>query len=134
MAKRTPPLEHKGSLITYRDGDGERCLGYLFHSAEHGTYDAALGRVDVTREEADVHNRLLSEALIKGLDERCAVGMGGTFYLRTGSSAQVRTWTGDVVSSDVAIRGDAITFCRKGMTFRGRLPKDGQAFHFRRVS
>ena len=66
MTKRVPNLKNKGGLITYRDGRTDRCLGYLFHSPEHGTYDPALCRVGVTREEADIHNQRLSEALIQG--------------------------------------------------------------------
>lgn len=135
MTKKVPELKNKGSVITYRDGRTERCLGYLFHSPEHGTYEPTLGRVDVTREEVDVHNKLLSEALIQGLDERCSVGMGGTFYcVRAGSTGRVTTWTGEVVSDDVEVRGNSVRFWRNGMAFRGRLPKGSDAFHFRRTT
>lgn len=135
MMKRAPKLKHKGSLITYRDGRTDRCLGYLFHGPAHGTYDAALGRVDVSREDADVHNQRLSEALVQGLDERCSVGMGGTFYCtRDGRVGRVTTWTGEIVSDDVDVRDSTITFRRKCMLFRGRLSRESDAFDFRRVS
>jgi hypothetical protein len=135
MTKKTPKLKNGGSLITCRDGRTDRCVGYLFHSPEHGTYDPALGRVDVTRREADIHNQRLSEALIPGLDERCALGMRGTFYYsRETPVSRVTTWTGDMVSNDVQVRGYTITFRRNGMAFRGRLSSGSGAFHFRRIS
>jgi hypothetical protein len=128
-------LENLGSLITYKDGDQDRCLGYLMNFPGHGVYDASLGKMNVTPEEADIHNRLLDEALLHGLDENCQVGQGGTFYVgkHEGRTA-VKSFIGTLVSADVSVNGRSVTFRRNGKTFRGRLSKQHNLFHFRRVA
>lgn len=80
-------LRNLGSLITYRDTGSEHCLGYLLSFEGHGVFDPDLGRIEVTPEEANAHNRALSQAEIQGLDQNCQVGQGGYFYLkeRTGT-------------------------------------------------
>ena len=111
--KKPPRLENIGSLITYKHRRKDTCLGYLFHTPEHGVYDAAHGKVDVTPAQAEIHNKLLDQALINGLDTHCEVGQGGTFYLRDG---QIKTWLGTVIE-----RGPVLTrstFTRKGKVFR----------------
>jgi hypothetical protein len=135
MRKRqVPEILNRGSLLTYRDNGTERCFGYLFEFPGHGTYEPTFGKLDVTSEEAGTHNALLSQAEISGLDNNCAVGMGGMFYTRnTGSRKIVVTWLGDEVSQDVRIKGSVLTFQRKGMTFRGRLRKAEDCFTFRRI-
>ncbi len=130
------PLEilNRGSLLTYQDNGTERCFGYLFEFPGHGIYEPTFGKLDVTSEEAKTHNALLSQAEINGLDNNCAVGMGGMFYTRnTGSRKIVVTWLGDEVSQDVRIKGSVLTFQRKGMTFRGRLRSNADCFAFRRI-
>lgn len=130
----TVALENVGSLITYKDGDEDRCLGFLMHFPGHGVYDAALGKVAVTAEQAETHNRLLDEALLKGLDESCQVGEGGTFYVgKSDGRTAIKTFLGTVVSSDVSTNGQSVTFRRKGKTFRGRTSKQHDLFNFRRV-
>ena len=63
------------------------------------------------------------------------VTQGGHALLHMyGRVSQLTTWTGDIVSNDAQVRGNTITFRRKRMVFRGRLPKDSDAFHFRRIS
>jgi len=129
-------LLHKGSLITSRpkDGDKERCLGYLMHFNGHGVYEPTFGSVDVTAQEADAHNAALSRAEIDGLDGNCRIGMGGAFYLGiSGGKSIVRTFIGEVVSEDVKIQGHGVTFRRKGMTFKGHRRDDDLLF-FRRVA
>jgi hypothetical protein len=131
----TIALEHLGSLITFKDGEHDRCLGYLMHFKDHGVYDASLGKVEVTPEEADTHNRLLDEALLKGLDENCLVGQYGTFYVgKHESRTAIKTFIGTLVSADVSSNGRSLTFRRKGKTFRGRLSKQHDLFNFRRVA
>jgi hypothetical protein len=61
--KKVPELQNKGSLITFADGDRECCLNYLFHTPQHGVFDPNFGNVDVTPEEAELHNAALDEAL-----------------------------------------------------------------------
>jgi len=73
-------LANLGSLITFGDEDHETCLGYLIHFKGKGVYDAEYGKVEVTPEQADAHNTLLDEALLKGLDS-CEIGQRGMFYV-----------------------------------------------------
>jgi hypothetical protein len=134
--KTKPKLFHKGSLITYlsEGGDKEQCLGYLMHFEGHGVYEPTFGRVDVTPQEADAHNAALSRAEIEGLDNNCRIGMGGAFYLgASNGKSTVRTFIGDIVAEDVAVKGDGVTFHRKGMTFRGR-KRDDELLFFKRVA
>jgi len=126
-------LENVGSLITIKGTDA--CLGDLMHFDGHGIYDPGHGLVPVSKEEADRHNKLLDEARLKGLDRNCEVGQCGVFYF-TGKAPdrKVTTFVGTVVSTDVRVKGQSITFVRKGKTFRGRLRKDADSFNFRRVA
>ena len=131
---KSPTILNRGSLLTYQDNGHECCFGYLFEFPEHGIYEPAFGKLDVTSEEAQTHNQLLSQAEIEGLDNHCAVGMGGTFYTKkVHDHAVVITWLGTEVSRDVRLRGDVLTFQRKGMNFRGRLRKDEDCFGFKRI-
>ena len=126
-------LEHKGSLITYKDSDGtDLCLGNLMHFEGHGTYDPSLGKVDVTREDADKHNAALDTALIDGL-KTCKVGQGNFFYLGKGPT-RVHTFTGTTVTRAVTVSGRSVTFTANNMTFKGRLQKDTSLFNFRRTA
>ena len=132
--RQTPEILNRGSLLTYQDNGEERCFGYLFEFPGHGIYEPTFGKLDVTSEESKTHNTLLSQAEISGLDQNCAVGMGGMFYTRnTGGRKIVVTWLGDEVSQDVRIKGSVLTFQRKGMTFRGRLRSNEDCFAFRRI-
>ena len=84
--------------------------------------------------EARTHNQLLSRAEIEGLDQNCAVGLGGMFYTkRPEGHTVVATWLGEEVSRHVQVRGNILTFTRKGMTFRGRLRRDQDCFCFRLI-
>ncbi len=123
-------INHIGSLMTVGNGTTESCLGYLWHVPQHGTFEPNVGRIDnITKEEADAHNKALSHAEIEGLDG-CKVGQCGTFYFQHG---QVRTFIGEVVSTDVHRNGVYITFTRNDKSFRGRLGKS-DAFNFRRIA
>jgi hypothetical protein len=130
----TVALENLGSLITHKDGDHDRCLGYLMNFTGHGVYDASIGRVEVTPEAAKTHNRLLDEALLQGLDEHCQVGQGGSFYVgKHDGRVAVKTFLGNLVSADVSVNGQSLTFRRKGKVFRGRMSRQHDLFNFRRV-
>jgi len=126
-------LESIGSLITIKGTDA--CLGDLMYFDGHGTYDPDHGLVPVSKEEADTHNKLLDEARLDGLDRNCEVGQGSFFYF-TGKAPdrKVTTFVGTVVSTDVRVNRQSITFVRKGKTFRGRLSKNFDSFNFRRVA
>jgi hypothetical protein len=101
----------------------------LFNFREHGVFSPD-GKIDVSVEDADKHNQLLSQAEIAGLDQNCQVGQGGTFYNIHG---YVGTFTGTTVAT-AQIRGNSITFYRNGKTFRGRLQKDADCFNFKRIA
>ncbi len=133
--KQEPPqILNRGSLLTYKDNGQGRCFGYLFEFAGHGIFEPTFGKLAVSPEEAKTHNRLLSQGEIAGLDQHCGVGMGGTFYSRqVQSQTIVVTWLGEEVSREVHVKGRVLTFRRKGMTFRGRLRRDQDAFGFRRI-
>jgi len=120
--------------MTCQDHGRERCLGYLFEFPGRGIFEPNFGKLEVTSAEAKTHNRLLSRAEIEGLDQNCAVGMGGLFYTRkVDGQTRVMTWLGEEVSRNVQVHGKVITFQRKGMGFRGRLRQQEDAFAFRRI-
>jgi hypothetical protein len=133
--KHTPPeILNRGSLLTYQEDGRERCFGYLFECPGHGIFEPAFGKLEVTPGESATHNQLLSQGEIEGLDQQCAIGMGGMFYIRkTEGQTTVVTWLGQEVSRDVRINGQVLTFRRKAMTFRGQLHKDQDAFGFKRI-
>lgn len=133
--KTVPKLKHIGSLVTYPDGGGQRSLGYLMCFDGRGVYDAHFGRVEITPENAATHNKLLDVAMLEGLDQNCAVGQGGSFYVgqRDGRTV-VSTWCGTLVSDDCRRTGRSLTFRRKGKSFRGRTSEDRDLFSFRRVA
>ena len=134
MPVNPPSILHSGSLMTYRDKGKERCLGYLMEFPEHGIFEPTFGRLQVSSEEAKTHNQLLSRAETEGLDNNCAIGMGGMFYAKKqNGQTVVATWLGEEISRDVQVRGSLITFRRKGMTFRGRLRDNEDCFYFKRI-
>jgi hypothetical protein len=134
MKRQPPAIWNRRRLLTWQDNGRERCFGYLFAFAGHGIYEPTFGKLDVSAEEAQTHNQWLSQAEIQGLEENCAVGMGGLFYTRTTErQILVVTWLGEEVSRDVQIRGQVLTFRRKAMTFRGRLRQHEDAFAFKRI-
>lgn len=129
-------LENLGSLITYKDSTGQdRCLGYLFDFTGHGVYDPTIGKVDLSQSDMIAHNAALDSAMLQGLDDNCAVGMRGTFYLtKRDGRVTVTTWSGTLVSDNVTVNGKQITFRRNGHIFAGRAQKNADCFNFRRVS
>lgn len=132
--KKPPEILNHGSLMTFQDKGKERCFGYMFHFAGHGVFEPNFGKLDITPVDAKTHNELLSQAEIEGLDQNCAVGLGGMFYTRKDAGQTlVTTWFGQEVSREVEVNGNLLTFIRKGMTFRGRLRKDEDCFSFKRI-
>src|ERR1039458_5568344 len=120
----TPLLDNLGSLITYRDEGKDRCLGYLLSTEPWGVCDSTFGKVDVTPEQAAIHNKLLDEASLLGLDEGCEVGQGGTFYATTEDGRPVvRTWIGTLISDQCQKEGRSLTFWRADKKFRGTTTK-----------
>ena len=132
----TPQLDNLGSLITYRDGEADRAVGYLMNFEGRGIYDPTFGKVDVTPVQAKIHNKELDEASLLGLDEGCEVRQGGTFYATTeGGRPVVRTWIGTLVSDQCQKEGRSLTFWRAGKKFRGITAKeDGESFNFKRIA
>lgn len=131
MPRKSPRFD--GTFFMYDDTDPPELVGYLFDSGANGIYSPD-GKVEATPDQLKLHNEHLTQAMIDGLDTRCQIGQGGTFYLKEdGPKTLVTAWTGEVVSCDVTRNGNSLTFRRKGMTFRGRIGQDA-AFNFRRVS
>jgi hypothetical protein len=101
--KTMPQIVNNHGLLTYQNNGDEKptCLGFLFSGPQHGIFDPELGGIEVTPEVADVHNKLLSQALIDGLDT-CEIGQSAMFYLvgdpRGGNPLRITTWTGDLVA------------------------------------
>ena len=128
MPRKCPPLpklDNIGSLITFEDGDRTCCLGYLMHFEGRGVYDPTYGRVEVSPEDADEHNRLLDKGMVEGLDNQCEVGQGNCFYVSFADGRwMVRTFTGTLISNRVRVvmkpRGMYFIFARDGRKFRGR--------------
>jgi len=129
--KENPTILNKGSLMTFKDGETECHLGYLIDFGDKGIFEPTLGRVAVMKSEADEHNRLLSKGEVEGLDT-CPIGIGRDFFLSKDKKA-VTTWKGDVVSTEVRVKGKVITFYRGKKTFSGRLRKNTDSIYFQRV-
>lgn len=132
--------DHGMLLVDAGFGD-QMCLGFLMDFKEKGVFDAHYGKVDVTPEAAAIHNKLLSTALIAGLDTY-EVGECGLFYLGTRISDvpaergwEVKTWTGELVAGvkDTQIRNGVVIFTRGDREFRGRRRKDDDSIFFKRV-
>ncbi len=122
-------LEHVGrSIITLKEHP-ERCLGDLFHAEGKGTFCPNYGRVPVSKEAADVHNKALDQARVEGLDKNCKVGMTGMFYW---DGKNVNTFLGTQVNEGfVVMSGNVrktVYFTRKEMKFKGILRKDANLF------
>lgn len=133
MKQHRDNLTNNGGVLCFKEDGIEYALGYLFN-LDGRTFCPSTGPwTGISPEDKDAHNKALSEAELKGLDENCKVGQRGTFYL-TPNPSRVTTFTGTVVSTDVFINGQSITFSRKGKTFRGRLQKDSDCFNFSRIS
>lgn len=132
-----PQLENLGSLITYKENGVDRCLGYLLSFEGKGVYEPSFGRVEVSAEHAAAHNKCLSFAEIEGLDH-CEIGQCGSFYYTQlpgdGARVVVKTFTGDLVSSDAERKGKILTFRRKGKTFRGKISDNENLFLFKRIT
>lgn len=125
-------LENIGSLITYKNEEGqEQSLGHLLVH-EGRAFDPSFGCVDVSPADAKTHNQLLDEALLSGLDN-CRIGQGGHFYWVRKPNLRVHTWTGLLVSDNVSVQGRNITFRRNGMVFSGKITKGVESFNFVRT-
>jgi hypothetical protein len=125
-------LKNLGSLITVTGKDGhEHCLGYLIDFKGHGIFSPD-GKVEITKEQMDAHNKALADAEIAGLVE-CKVGQYGTLYLING---KVQNFLGTVIADKVKFSPSLkqITFFFAGKTFRGWRQKDADCFNFKRIA
>lgn len=137
MSKKTKTLELRnlGSLITYLDGETgqECCLGYLMPFTGHGVYDATYGKVEVTPEQAETHNKLLSAAQIQGLD-KCEVGQCGDFYFNA-ETKRVATFIGELVTEAASFTKNSVyEFTRKGRRFRFKRRKGDDCVTVKRIA
>jgi len=130
-----PTFDNVGSLVTYQDEGGDRCLGYLMAFDGYGVFDPTFGKVEITPEQADIHNKLLDHAVLAGLDENCHIGMCGSFYVgKQDGRLVIKTFLGTLVSSDCTQHGRVVTFTRGGKWYRGRTSQEQDLFNFRRVA
>lgn len=118
-----------GLFIVVEEDGSESCLGYLFNFQGHGIF-APTGKLDITPQQAETHNKMLSEGELLGLD-KCEVGQWGTLY-HNSTKGVVVNFIGTVVAP-AQVKGQSITFQRNGKTFRGRLQKNADCFNFKRV-
>lgn len=120
----------EGGLIV--DKERNECCGYLMNFQGHGVYSPD-GKQPFTKEQADAHNKALSQGELIGLD-KAEVGQCGTFYWSPEKG--VTTWTGELVARGFEIRGKTtLTFRRpNGHVFRGRIQKDADCFNFKRIA
>ena len=123
-------LENIGSLITIKGT--KTCLGPLFAFSSGNIFDATYGKVPITKEESEAHNKAFDKAIVEGLDENCQIGQVGTFYYNDGEKT-VKTFNGTLVSSNVRRSGKVVTFFRNGKIFRGQMRKDAECINFKRV-
>ena len=83
-----------GSLITVTGSRPRRSLGDLFHWPAHGTYCPDHGRVDVTPDEASMHNLALGRARLASMNANGRALLylvdGGT----NGDGMMVQDWSG----------------------------------------
>jgi hypothetical protein len=153
-------MENKNMNLTndrglFIDAGSNRPLGYLFSLEDKGIFSPD-GQVLITKEQAETHNRLLTQAEIEGLDN-CKIGQRGTLYYKgsrnySNNIGSVTTWTGEIVAgipnAPVFVkvspkqrwspklgphRITSIIFWRKGMRFSGRLQADADCFNFKRT-
>ena len=123
-------INNDGGFLTIEKNGETQCLGYLMDfGPEHGVHDAELGRVDVTSEQAVVHNKLLDAAVLKGLDN-CKVGQGGTFYV---SDGEVATFIGTHVATPIKNTSTTVEFAKGDMFFKGRKSKDAACIFMKRT-
>ena len=114
------------------------CLGALWYAEGHGCYDPTYGRVDVTKEEAEIHNRELDQAMLAGLDNQCQVGQGAMFYAHPYPKdlwdIKVTTFNGTYVAFAKRHGKRELEFTRAGRLFVGRIRKDADCVWFKRIS
>jgi hypothetical protein len=130
VAKWKPAREDMdldGGLVVVRGGERPGCLGFLVVH-EGRSYDGEYGLVEVSAEEAEMHNSRLSAALVAGLDT-CEVGQGNVFYVRpTNGGYTLMTWTGESVGA-CELGAGKILMVRNGRRFEGAWKSgDGQTF------
>lgn len=126
----TTNIVNEQGLLCSKGPDGKlQALGFMINFGNRGVFSPD-GKVEITPADMEVHNKILSEAELKGLDENCQIGQRGTFYYVGG---KVSTFTGVEVSTDVRVKGTSITFTRHGKVFRGRRQSEADCFNFRRV-
>lgn len=135
MPKTKGPLhlENLGSLITFRQDGKDCCLGDLI-CHEDSVFDPTYDKVDVTPEQAEIHNKCYSKALIDGLD-KCEIGQcGGFYYSYTDGKYRVSAWHGTLVAEARLSDTNELCFTRKGRGFAGRMRRGSQHVTFKRVS
>lgn len=119
-------LANIGSMITIKDSN--TCLGYLMFFDGHGTYDATYGQVPVTKEEADIHNKLLDKAMLDGMNlAKVGQSMPIPVYFNE-KDKRITTFIGTVIQGNITKTSGQVTLERRNgnnlQVWKGRLHKD----------
>ena len=124
-----PYFDFTDRLITFKENGKTGCLGYLL-TLRGKVFDASIGEVDVTEEQAEKHNQVFDSMIIKGLDT-CAIGYGHTFYYKP-DTKQVITWLGTVIGK-ASIKAKQVTVYYNEKTFQGNLRKSDDSIFLKRT-
>lgn len=124
-----PCFDFTDGIITFKENGKTCCLGYLL-TLKGKVFDASMGEVDVTEEQADKHNKVFDSMIVKGLDT-CAIGQGHTFYYKP-STKQVITWLGTVIGRS-SVNAKQVTVSYNGKTFQGNLRKSDDSIFLKRT-
>jgi hypothetical protein len=116
---RRESLHGIGDLISDISGSVPRIVGFLIPFQGH-YYDLTTGPLELTDEEAAMHNAARSRVQIHELDHACAIGHGTRLYL---PSHSLLTWTGERVEGELTRDIDTVTLQRNGRSFVGHLPE-----------
>lgn len=96
--------------------DNATCLDYLTYVPSYGIVNFEHGKINISREQAKLHNSRLSQKQIRDLDDKCQIGESVRLYYN--SNRGIITWIGDIVCSLnlVRITENELSFTRKGKT------------------
>jgi hypothetical protein len=107
-----------GGVIGVTRGTTYVPFDYLEYMHPHGWYDAALGKLPISKEEGEIHNATLSQVQIDALD-RFEIGDKTKFYYAPPDT--LVTYVGEQVTQAALVKVGILTFERNGRKFQGKL-------------
>lgn len=135
-------LENFGSIITIKGSKPLCCLGELFHSPAFGTYCPTYGRVDVTPDEASMHNLAFGRAKLATMN---ANGFAMLYLVDGGANGDgmmVQDWSGQLRIKPTKVRKGRhniartrfdVWFTYEGQRWHGVNIGDNQILRCRRI-